>query len=85
MNWYAYKVLADGYAADRQRVAEVHRQARTEARRAGAAGPRPATPGTGTAGCAHPSRIGHRGQVLDHVRGEPDDAIALELRLVLPG
>ncbi len=38
MNWYAYKLLADGYAADRQRIAETHRRARAEARRAAAAG-----------------------------------------------
>ncbi len=32
MNWYAYKVLADTYAADRQAEAARHRQAR-ESRR----------------------------------------------------
>ena len=38
MNWYAYKLLADGYAADRQRIAQGHRRARTAARRSGAPG-----------------------------------------------
>ena len=34
MNWYAYKVLADTYDADRRAVAAEHRRARQSARRA---------------------------------------------------
>ena len=34
MNWYAYKVLADTYDADRRRQAAAHRRARQAARHA---------------------------------------------------
>ena len=50
MNWYAYKLLADGYAADRQRAAEGHRRARAEARRAAATG-------IDATDAAHPRRL----------------------------
>ena len=33
MNWYAYKVLADQYAADRRREADAHRRSRPHGRR----------------------------------------------------
>jgi hypothetical protein len=33
MNWYAYKLLAEAYDADRRREAQAHRRARTARRR----------------------------------------------------
>ena len=46
MNWYAYKLLANAYDADRRREAEAHRPARTAGRRV----PRTSSARSGTPG-----------------------------------
>lgn len=84
MNWYAYKVLADTYDADRRRQAEEHRRARQgarvhRARRAKAPVGSPAE-GTRRAAVSHAARSGRWASIVARLRRRPATTVVPDLR-----